>query len=41
MDMNSEKIYQLRPVTFSYKKDNNNDKHYGLIAEEVAEYFHH
>jgi hypothetical protein len=29
----------LRPVSFSYKKDEEKTKQYGLIAEEVAEIF--
>lgn len=28
-------LHKLRPVTFSYKSDPKNDKHVGLIAEEV------
>lgn len=31
----SSRIYQLRPVTFSYKKDSSKSKVFGLIAEEV------
>jgi hypothetical protein len=30
-----EKIKQLRPVTFSYKDDDQHERRYGLIAEEV------
>ena len=37
MNEESQKIYDLRPVTFSYKSDETNTKQYGLIAEEVAE----
>lgn len=33
----SNKIYKLRPVNFSYKKDPTNYMQWGLIAEEVAE----
>lgn len=39
MDRESEKLYRLRPVTFSYKSDATNANQYGLIAEEVAEVF--
>ena len=39
MDVDSEGVYQLRPVTFSYRSDSNNTKEYGLIAEEVMEVF--
>ena len=28
-------LFKLRPVNYSYKKDNTNKKEYGLIAEEV------
>jgi len=31
----SERIYDLRPVTFNYKSDETKSKQYGLIAEEV------
>jgi trimeric autotransporter adhesin len=30
-----EKLLQLRPVTFTYKSDDSNQKRYGLVAEEV------
>lgn len=33
----SNKIYQLEPVSFSYKNDPAKVKHYGLIAEQVYE----
>lgn len=33
----STKIYQLEPVTFSYKDDPSKACHYGLIAEQVYE----
>lgn len=39
IDTESEKIYRLRPVAFSYKRDATNTEQYGLIAEEVAEIF--
>jgi Chaperone of endosialidase len=32
----SEKLFQLQPVTFAYKDDTQGATHYGLIAEEVA-----
>jgi hypothetical protein len=32
----SEKVLDLRPVTFAYKDDAKGTTHYGLIAEEVA-----
>lgn len=39
MGRDSEKIYDLRPVTFNYKSDESKKKQYGLIAEEVDETF--
>jgi len=36
---NSEKLYNLRPVTFTYKSDTANTTQYGLIAEEVADVY--
>ena len=36
MGNRSEKVLDLRPVTFSYKDDARAVTHYGLIAEEVA-----
>jgi endosialidase-like protein len=36
MGAQSEKVLDLRPVTFAYKEDAHHVKHYGLIAEEVA-----
>ncbi len=36
MGTRSEKVLQLRPVTFAYKDDAQGVTHYGLIAEEVA-----
>src|SRR5262249_33428541 len=36
MDRSSESILALRPVTFHYKRDDNNTSQFGLIAEEVA-----
>ena len=36
MGTRSEKVLDLRPVTFAYKDDGRAITHYGLIAEEVA-----
>jgi hypothetical protein len=36
MGTHSEKVLDLRPVTFAYKDDAQAITHYGLIAEEVA-----
>ena len=36
MGSSTEKLGQLRPVTFQYKSDPHGAKQYGLIAEEVA-----
>jgi len=36
MGNRSEKVLDLRPVTFAYKDDARAITHYGLIAEEVA-----
>jgi hypothetical protein len=36
MGARSEKVLDLRPVTFAYKDDVKGTTHYGLIAEEVA-----
>jgi Chaperone of endosialidase len=36
MGSRSEKVLDLRPVTFAYKDDARGVTHYGLIAEEVA-----
>ena len=36
MGVSSEKMLELRPVTFAYKEDAQRVTHYGLIAEEVA-----
>jgi hypothetical protein len=35
----SEKVHQLRPVTFHYKTEANGPTQYGLIAEEVAQVY--
>jgi hypothetical protein len=35
----SEKVHQLRPVTFHYKTEANGPMQYGLIAEEVAKVY--
>lgn len=42
MDNSTEKLLQLRPVTFRYKQAQNDGAHplqYGLIAEEVADVY--
>jgi len=36
MGTSTEKLQQLRPVTFHYKNDQQRELRYGLIAEEVA-----
>ena len=36
MGTSSEKVLDLRPVTFAYKEDAQHVTHYGLVAEEVA-----
>jgi len=36
MGTQSEKVLELRPVSFAYKDDAQHVTHYGLIAEEVA-----
>jgi hypothetical protein len=40
-EINTENLYKLKPVTFSRKenKENDNDRHIGLIAEDVNQYF--
>ncbi|MGA2190670.1 MAG: tail fiber domain-containing protein [Steroidobacteraceae bacterium] len=39
MGANTEKLQQLRPVTFHYKADPQGTVRYGLIAEEVAKVY--
>jgi Chaperone of endosialidase len=39
MGSNTEKLQQLRPVTFHYKADAQGTLRYGLIAEEVAKVY--
>src|ERR1700722_8181075 len=39
MEENTEKLEQLRPVTFKYKSEPNGERQFGLIAEEVAKVF--
>jgi hypothetical protein len=39
MGVNSEKLQQLRPVTFHLKTDPHGALQYGLIAEEVAKVY--
>jgi len=34
-EVSSERLQQLRPVTYRFKTDSSGDRHYGLIAEEV------
>src|SRR5262249_18665138 len=36
LDNRSQRVWQLRPVTFRYKQDPQGQRQYGLIAEEVA-----
>jgi len=35
----SQGVYNLRPVTFRYKRDRQGQRQYGLIAEEVAQVY--
>jgi len=39
LDDQSNKLAQLRPVTYTYKSDDSNTQQYGLIAEEVAKVY--
>jgi hypothetical protein len=39
IDDGSDKVLQLRPVSFIYKEDESNQLQYGLIAEEVAKVY--
>jgi hypothetical protein len=39
MGSNTDKLQQLRPVSFHYKADSQGTLRYGLIAEEVAEVY--
>jgi hypothetical protein len=39
MGIHSHGLLQLRPVTFRYKQDVQEERQYGLIAEEVAEVY--
>ncbi len=39
MGAQSRQLGQLRPVTFQYKQDPQGERHYGLIAEEVAQVY--
>jgi hypothetical protein len=39
IDAHSRRLLQLRPVTFRYKQDVQEERQYGLIAEEVAEVY--
>src|SRR5262249_55205453 len=40
MGQRSQGLYHLRPVTFRYKHDQQRQRQYGLIAEEVATVYH-
>jgi hypothetical protein len=37
LDAYSERIFDLNPVSFTYKEDDTHEKQYGLIAEEVEQ----
>jgi hypothetical protein len=39
MGASSDKLLELRPVTFTYKTDKSKSQQYGLIAEEVLEHY--
>jgi Chaperone of endosialidase len=39
MGTQSQRLLQLRPITFRYKEDTQGRQQYGLIAEEVAEIY--
>jgi hypothetical protein len=39
METRSRRLFQLRPVTFRYTHDAQGERHYGLIAEEVAKVY--
>jgi hypothetical protein len=39
MGESSQRLYQLRPVTYNYKQDDSKTLEYGLIAEEVAKVY--
>jgi Chaperone of endosialidase len=39
MGTRSQGLLQLRPVTFRYKEDEQGERHYGLIAEEVVKVY--
>jgi hypothetical protein len=39
IDVHSQGLFQLRPVTFRYRQDPQGERQYGLIAEEVATVF--
>jgi hypothetical protein len=34
-----DKFFELNPLTFSYKNDNKEKKHYGLLAQEVEKIY--
>jgi hypothetical protein len=39
LDNRSQRLLQLRPVSFRYKQDPSGERQYGLIAEEVAKVY--
>jgi trimeric autotransporter adhesin len=39
LDDRSQRLWQLRPVSFRYKQDPTGERQYGLIAEEVAKVY--
>jgi hypothetical protein len=39
LDNRSQRLLQLRPVSFRYRQDPSGERQYGLIAEEVAEVY--
>jgi hypothetical protein len=39
LDERSNRIWQLRPMTFRYKQDPEHQRQYGLVAEEVAKVY--
>jgi hypothetical protein len=39
MGATSEALMKLRPITFRYKQDRQGERQYGLIAEEVAQFY--
>lgn len=39
LELDSENISKLKPVTFSYKDDTSHRTHYGFIAQDIEEIF--